>query len=584
MRENIQSAILLIILSSAIWWMSANVVWLGDDLDYKYMMRGEIWQSWGRIKTIKAFFDSQWIHYQHVNGRYVAHSIVQAFNAHFGQQAFAVCNAIVYGLFALLIAKAGGMRLKGNPEGILSAVCIAVLCFITKMMPTCQIGYIWGLTANIAWMMEFFRNDRPSWPTAIAMLIAGTIVGNWQESISIGVCGGLGFWWIVQLSDSVRLRNARFDWRRSWMLFGYVAGTASNCFAPSTMGRVSDITMPLTDQILIASYSFPAVALLAICVVYVGLRHRRPNLFSFENRMGLIPEGVLLFGTLLLIVFNVAIGIYSNRQLFGANLFAAILTLRILPRHRLGTIANTLAAVAVLAFWMLMLKGIYEVKRQYDEITVIHSQSADGTVYYDRTRVMTLGFPLRAKYYEDILGLFDNDLHHSLMKDFKHVRKGKTLKLKPTVTISGERVDYYSPGHFTVTMKEPPKGEAPREIIVYGHYPVFGLKAKPRKLQVTRYSNRSKTHATAVIIPEFPFFTADSIRIIEEEEPIRLKFKVWDAGQTILWPRHSSNRGAQCSKTQTLRSMRREDSSRSSGVQETPSCRTASSMPKNRET
>lgn len=517
MKRYAPSFLLLLLLGSAIWWMSADVVWLGDDLDYKYMMKGEIWQSWGKIKTVKDFFDSQWIHYRHVNGRYVAHALVQLFNAKLGQQWFAVCNAIVYMLFAMLLAKAGGVNTKKNPGGILSAICLSVLCFITKMMPTCQIGYIWGMTANIAWMMGFFKNGRPSWAATIAMMLAGIIVGNWQESVSIGVCGGVGFWWIVQFAESRHERGVTFDWRRSWMIFGYVLGTASNCFAPSTMGRVSDIVMPVIDQMLIASYSFPAGVLLAVFIfIYYGSIHRDFNLLSFRSKDNLIPEGTLLIGMLLLLVFNAAVGVYSNRQLFGANLFAAILILRIVPRHRFSTILNIIASVAVLAFWTLMIKGIYEVKRQYDDINALHSISVDGSVLYDRTRVMTLGFPLRAKYYEDILGQFDNDLHHSLMKDFKHTRKGKTLKLKPTVPIEGEGTDRYAPGHFTVTMKEPPKGEAPREVVVFGHYPIPGITPKPRKIQVTRYSNRSKTHATAIIIPEFPFFTADSVSIIEK--------------------------------------------------------------------
>ena len=515
MRNTLKSAFPLLILGSTICWMCLNAVWLGDDLDYKYMMKSEIWQSWGYINTISDFFKSQWIHYQLVNGRFVAHSLVQLFNAILGQQAFAVCNAIAYMLFAVLLAEAGGVKPRTNSAGVLSAVCLSVLCFITKMMPTCQIGYIWAMTANTAWMMAFFRNARPSWPATIAMTLAGIVVGNWQECVSIGVCGGLGVWWLIHLTGSLTDRKHRFDWRRSWMLLGYLVGTASNCFAPSTIHRVGDITMPLTDRLLITSYSFPAILLLAICILTAKSRHVNPDLFSFRKEEdALLPNGVLTTGMLLLITFNIAIGIYSNRQLFGANLLAAILTLAIIPRHRFGTAFNSLASIAVVAFWALMALGITDVRRQYDEISALHSESKDGSVYYDRTRVMSLGFPLRAKYYEDILGQFDNDLHHSLMKDFKHSRKGKTLKLKPTVDIREESVERYAHGHFTVTLKEPPKGEAPREVIVYGHYPI-GIKAAPRRIAVTKYSKKRPPYSMAVIIPEFPFFTADSISIIE---------------------------------------------------------------------
>ena len=517
MKQLALSSVLLLLLGAAIWWMSANVVWLGDDLDYKYMMKGEIWQSWGHINSVGDFFRSQWIHYQYVNGRFVAHSLVQLFNSQLGQQWFAVSNRIVHIFFVLLLGKAGKVRLTENSGGILSAICLSVLCFITKMMPTCQIGYIWGMAANIGWLMLFFRKERPLWITTIAIMLAGIIVGNWQESVSIGVCGGIGIWWIAQLIESRRHRDRRFNWHRSWMLLGYVVGTATNCFAPSTMSRVSDIAMPMTDRLLIASYSFPAIIMLIGCIIFVGHRHGDLRLFSFRSKEGYIPEGVLLWGMILLIAFNAVIGVYSNRQLFGANLFAAILVIGILPRHRFGWILNSIASIAVLSFWSLMIHGIQEVRRQYDEIAALHSESkdSDGSVCYDRTRVMTLGFPLRVKYYEDILGQFDNDLHHSMMKDFKHTRKGRGLKLKPTTLPDGEKVECYAPGHFTVTLKAPPTGEAPREIIVYGHYFFSGIPAAPRHIEVVKYSKRKPPHATAVIIPEFPFFTADSISIIE---------------------------------------------------------------------
>ena len=136
MKQTISSTLLMLALGTAIWWMSSNVVWLGDDIDYKYMMKGEIWESWGRIKTVNDFLRSQWIHYLNVNGRFAAHALVQLFNAYLGQEWFAVCNAFVYSLFAILLAHAGGVKPMSNSGGMLSACCLSVLCFSTKMMPT----------------------------------------------------------------------------------------------------------------------------------------------------------------------------------------------------------------------------------------------------------------------------------------------------------------------------------------------------------------------------------------------------------------------------------------------------------------
>lgn len=516
MKNVVKSIVYLLLLAIAIWWMSANVLWLGDDLDYKYRMKGEIWQSWGWINTFKEFWESQFVHYTHVNGRFTAHTLVQLFNGVLGQQAFAVCNGLVYALFALILAKAGNVNPRTNSAGIVSAITLSVLCFVTKMMPTCQIGYIWAMAANLLWLIAFFGKGQPTWIKVIMLFILGIAVGNWQESISVGVCSGLGFWWLSQFFARHKTFHNFFDWRRSWMLLGYMIGTASNCLAPSTMGRVSAITTPLSDQLMIAAYSVPVVLMLLTVTIILAAIGRCGISFNFKTDKGEIPDGCLVIGLITLLIFNFFIGVYSNRQLFGANLFAAVLLLRALPRHCFNLTFNIIAGLCVIGVWVLMYIGIQEVKEQYDDIVTLYESSEKGTVEYDRTRVMTLGHPLDAKYYEDILGQFNNDLHHSMMKDFKHNRKGKTLKLKPTVQTDGEQVVEYAPGHFYVTVRIPEAEKPHRKVKVYGHYVIANIieiPAAPRTLEVSVFSHRHAPYGTAVIIPEYPFFRADSIGI-----------------------------------------------------------------------
>ncbi len=516
MKNSVKSITYLLLLIVIIWWTAANVVWLGDDLDYKFRMRGEIWQSWGWINSFSEFWESQFIHYLNVNGRFVAHTLVQLFNGILGQQAFAVCNAIVYGLFVLSIAKESKVNPNTNSAGLLTIISLSILCFITKMMPTCQIGYIWAMFFNILWMSFFFHKRKPSWIAVVVLFLTGILVGNWQESISIGVCAGLGIWWLTQFFKPHKISPTNFDWRRSWIMLGYFIGTATNCFAPSTMNRVSAITTPFSDQLLIAAYSIPAVVILAIVITQTARRNRWRISISFNKDNGLIPDGCLAIGMIFLLVFNFVIGVYSNRQLFGANIFALILLIRALPHHRFNLFFNLISVICVITLWIVMYTGITEVKRQYGEISLLHKQSKDGSVEYDRTRVMTIGHPLDAKYYEDILGQFNNDLHHSIMKDFKHAGKGKTLKLKPTTLPDSEKVEQYAPGHFYVTVKEPQKNESGRRITIHGHYSFFkyiNVPAPSRELELSVYSRRRTPYATAVIIPEYPFFYCDSILI-----------------------------------------------------------------------
>lgn len=509
------STLILACLGFAVWWMSAHVVWLGDDLDYKYMMKGEIWQSWGWINSWNDFWQSQFTHYRNVNGRFVAHTLVQLFNGILGQHAFAICNALVYMSFTLMIAKTGKVKFT-NSSGLLGAACLSVICFVTKMMPTCQIGYIWGMLANLIWLTAFFSSKKPSWGIVLLLSLSGIIVGNWQESVSIGICAALGIWWLSRLPSGYKKTEVCFDWRHSWIMLGYFGGTAINCLCPATLSRVKTVTTPFCDQLAVASYSLTGLLILVILTIVVCLGHKNRISIKFTTHDDSIPDGCLIAATLFLLLFNIIIGIYSNRQLFGVNLFAIVLALRSLPGHKFPVFINISLLATVLTTWIYNYSAIKEVRRQYDEIASIYSRSKDGIVEYDRVRVMDLGHPMDAKYYEDILGQFDNDLHHSLMKDFKHTRKGKTLRLQPATIPDSEKVEQYAPGHFYVTVKEPEKGTPARSVTVYGHYTLMGIiniPSAPHKLQLLKYSRRKKPYATAVVIPEYPLFMADSISL-----------------------------------------------------------------------
>lgn len=504
------SIAILTILAIAIWWFSSSVVWLGDDIDYQFQMKGAIWQSWGWIHNWNQFWDSQFVHYTHVNGRFVAHTLVQLFCGILGQQIFAVCNALMYVLFAVCIAYAGSVRLSDNWQGMLTAACLSVVCFVTKIMPTCQIGYIWMMAFNLAWLMAFFRPGQPSWIRTATLSIIGIIVGNGQECISIGVCAGLGIWWIIHF----------IDWRRSWMMLGYFIGTGFCCLSPATLSRVSTVAVTPIDQLI---FSAPTLFWLIILVWIAAHIRQEVRIFN-ENasrpKSRIFYENAFTISAIIfLIIFNLIIGIYSDRQLFGINLFAIILILRILPRHRFAPVPNALLAASVLGLWTVMSIGIREVKGQYDDILTLYSESKDGSVEYDRHRVLFGGIPLHSKYYEDILGQFDNDLHHSIMKQLKHNGGKRTLKLKPsTLPKIGESTEYY-PGHFAVTVQIPDSASPNASVTAFGHRTLFGIIHMPvtsQPIEITRYSRIMKPYGIAVIIPENPYFKTDSILICSD--------------------------------------------------------------------
>ena len=132
-RKELMSEFFLMALAAVVAWLSAGVLWLGDDVDYGFFIVDSIWNSHGSIDSVAEFFQSQANHYINVNGRFVAHALVQLFCAVLGQKVFAVCNGLVYCLFVMLLLKVAGVGLRRQMR---SPAAVAA----GRKPPTCAIS------------------------------------------------------------------------------------------------------------------------------------------------------------------------------------------------------------------------------------------------------------------------------------------------------------------------------------------------------------------------------------------------------------------------------------------------------------
>ena len=165
---------------------SYNTVWLGDDLNYAYSFSDERHDY--RVESAEDIIESLNAHYFKVNGRYAAHCLIQLFCGPLGHIPFAVANGLVYVAFILLICKNCKISLY-DVNAVLSVCVMALMSFMTKMMPSCQICYIWMFTLVLLWLYVFFNKSGKRGVTCY--IVAGlfsVIAGNGQEGISIGIC------------------------------------------------------------------------------------------------------------------------------------------------------------------------------------------------------------------------------------------------------------------------------------------------------------------------------------------------------------------------------------------------------------
>lgn len=495
------SAGVLALLAAAVAVMSLAVVWLGDDVDYRYFIHRSIWDSNGSFHSVGQFFASQANHYWYVNGRTVAHVFVQLFCGVLGQTAFAVCNALVYPLFVFLLARLAGVaHPMRQPMALAGIASLALLTFVTKMMPSTQIGFVWMFALVLGWLLVFRCIRRAGWWLRILLLLFSILAGNSQEALTIGVSAALGLWWLS--------RRCRVGTARMWMLAGFWAGTLACCLSPGTLHRADATVIPFADSLLYMAMSLRATWLLAVVAVWLVVGHRT----SWRRiwRRGALP----LLALAVLIIFNLVIGVYSNRQLFGAELMALVIIFRILPSHRFPLVPTVLFAAAAVAMVSVQTVGALDVRRQYSEMADLYLESRDNHVYYNRRLASTNIFMREFRIYEEVVGRNNHDTRHSLQKDFAvRVKPRKRWPwIQPAVTagrdFSRDTVIQYAPQQYVVVL-----ADSTSRVVETLRNPLMGAVTR-REVEFARPVKIGRGWKAYLAVPQIPFRETLSIEIL----------------------------------------------------------------------
>lgn len=176
------------IVAIIIYFFSANVPWVCDDIRYQFNLAAD--SDIQRINSIVDIFSSQWEHYMTVNGRYVAHWLVQFFCGLLGQTTFSICNAFIYIAYIMLVLKLGKGDIK-EPLVIISASILTLIACDIPYGPAFQIGYVWMFVLTFIWLYLFFKVNTNSFLQLSLLFIFSLIAGNGHEAINIGVSGAI---------------------------------------------------------------------------------------------------------------------------------------------------------------------------------------------------------------------------------------------------------------------------------------------------------------------------------------------------------------------------------------------------------
>jgi len=369
-RYMVASAVLLV-LTFIVFWLSYTAIWLGDDTFFSFKFADS--DGLQRVRSLRDIIESQSHYYMERNGRFMTHCLVQFFCGIAGQTAFAVCNALMWVAFAVIITRVAGYKCSRSPWTTFVVAATAFVCLRTQFTPPCQINYIWAMTAALVVVHCFFSDRKwPAWAVLLLALLA--LVAGWgQESFSSGLSAAL---WIYALLHFRSMRAYQWLW-----LVAMTAGMLCLCLAPGNfakMGTFSSlrITPFAAAYFMRATHALVLLALvLLLCRKTSLLRVYRENAFWFN---------AMFF----MVVFNLIVKVYCNRQLFGIEVVSIIIIVRLLHRYLDGmrwlkAIIGLVLAALMVAVFVDDVNIISRRKAVVAEVKKLFDQSADGIIYYD---------------------------------------------------------------------------------------------------------------------------------------------------------------------------------------------------------
>lgn len=377
-RENAVSVFLMVIVGIVIYVFCVENVWLVDNLFYKFKFDLN-YHEFGNgrtlltdpIKNLVDIVQSQLNHYQSWGGRFVAQSLVQLFCAILGQKWFALFNAVIYASLFILIMSIAGVDWR-NYKSLLTVILLVFTSFITDMSPSFQINYIWMFTLALGFIKLFFTcTNEKSIVKIIALGLFSFVSGFGHEGLNVGIGGAIVVYWIANIR--------RFTLAEYVMAIGFGAGCAALCLAPGNFVRMSGVEHH--NNIIMSLFSFVVSARTILLMIVVALTARIRRKLTWRN---IYNQNRFYFDVMIIcLLFCLVLGFSGGRALFGAELMAIIITVRLLKNHSFSRFWLTVFCLILVTFWIDQFRKVELRRTQYDDICSQYRLSKDGCVYSD---------------------------------------------------------------------------------------------------------------------------------------------------------------------------------------------------------
>ena len=196
-----------------------------DDMAYSVIPSG----------SLREFCSSLVDHFMTTNGRF-ADVVANLFCAVLGKPVFNVCNALVFGLMAHLVALLSAGR--RSLMALTLFLAVVGVCYPvpgeTMLWVAGSCNYLWAVTASLALIYYLLNHkDGPlGWGRAVLLLVGAFVAGNFNEATSFGVFAGLFLYYAFN--------RRKVDRRVVIAMVGYLLGVVMIVASPGAWSRMAE--------------------------------------------------------------------------------------------------------------------------------------------------------------------------------------------------------------------------------------------------------------------------------------------------------------------------------------------------------
>lgn len=393
----------LLIIGGLFYMMNLYTPMCGDDYLYSFYMTPEVAKSFlggtslvfdQKILSVTDIFCSQYNHYFYVNGRTVPHILEQLFAGLLPENCFNWINVFFFLLFNTLVVCITDKSKLSN-----FGYWVLVISFTWFLLP-CPVdiylimsgafNYLWSAVFCLGFLLVYNRTkqlESVNWLTAIALFLFGLLSGWTHEALVVGVSGALFLICFLQYRKKPRLSQ-------SMLVVGFWLGTLLLCLSPAARGRASFDHPSVWDTFLMVAVELRAFYVLMLLMICTILREKKNG--NSHSLIKFVHDNQLYFYVILIeLAFSFFIGFRSVRQLLGIELFAIVLSLKLISKmvsfHSVWfKNISVIVAGAILLFMVSIIPCAKRTYVQFQGIVTSYLQSEDGIISFKHEEIPSM--------------------------------------------------------------------------------------------------------------------------------------------------------------------------------------------------